>query len=100
MSKITYEQLLKEKNKYDRFDSNIYLNKIEELLSIENKEKYEHNDIVKENSLLKRELNLLKKQKNNDEKKIIDKEKLKKAISIKLQAKQDKQVNNLLNRLL
>ena len=180
MSKITYEQLLKEKNKYDRFDSNInlnkresyddsnkiinslneeilslkrkmkfvfekdkeiekyklkineldniiqnsdnkyktentalkinivsledknteYLNKIDELLSIENKEKYEHNDIVKENSLLKRELNLLKKQKNNDETKIIDREKLKKAISIKLQAKQDKQVDNLLNRLL
>jgi len=45
-------------------------------------------------------LNLLKKQKNNDETKIIDREKLKKAISIKLQAKQDKQVDNLLNRLL
>ena len=29
MSKITYEQLLKEKSKYDRIDSNVYLNKRE-----------------------------------------------------------------------
>lgn len=86
---------LEEKNKE-------YLNRINELISSENKEVELLNELKKDNSLLKRELNLLKKREDFDvevkvkEKVKVDIQKLKKILSKKLENKREDKINRLL----
>ena len=86
---------LEEKNKE-------YLNRINELISSENKEVELLNELKKDNSLLKRELNLLKKQEDFDvevkikEKVKVDIQKLKRILSKKLENKREDKINRLL----
>ena len=86
---------LEEKNKE-------YLNRINELISSENKEVELLNELKKDNSLLKRELNLLKKREDFDvevkvkEKVKVDIQKLKRILSKKLENKREDKINRLL----